>query len=368
MGVLASNPVRVGVINGLRGVAILWVIYHHLFSRLTPPGWHGVTLAGVHVPVFAPLANGWLGVNLFFLLSGFVLFLPYASGKRQLASRADVLDFYRRRVRRLLPLYYFSLVVTWAFFSRPETLREFALMLTVTFPFTTSEWTPRCNWVLWSLGVEFWLSALFPLVVVGLRRWGVARLLVAVGALSLLVRVLGVWSPAFESGNLYLNALKDSPLGRLDEFALGLVLAQLYVEGKRLGSRPALLAAAGALCVWLGCVLWDEVALGHLPRALRPALNLVVDGGFFLLTAAALDAVGPLRQLFANTTLQVLGMMCYSLYVWHGIVMVKVVGGELDVLHVGLFLLLLACLSAFTYRFIEFHHERDARRLFSGSS
>jgi peptidoglycan/LPS O-acetylase OafA/YrhL len=50
-------------------------------------------------------------VNLFFILSGFVLFLPYAAGQRVMASWADVRHFYGRRFLRLMPLYYFAAVV-----------------------------------------------------------------------------------------------------------------------------------------------------------------------------------------------------------------------------------------------------------------
>ncbi|MCH7689392.1 MAG: hypothetical protein IH899_22415, partial [Planctomycetes bacterium] len=85
---------RLGVVNGLRGVAILGVLYQHLSLDFTPACWHAVwvELPSGHawpIPVWAFLSNGWLGVNLFFVLSGFVLFRPYANGWRSMNSRAD---------------------------------------------------------------------------------------------------------------------------------------------------------------------------------------------------------------------------------------------------------------------------------------
>src|SRR6266436_3965033 len=61
-----------------------------------------------HVPIaISPLlTNGSTGVNLFFVLSGFVLSLPFAAGDRPLGTTRDWLSFYRRRALRLMPLFY----------------------------------------------------------------------------------------------------------------------------------------------------------------------------------------------------------------------------------------------------------------------
>ncbi|RQS08467.1 acyltransferase family protein [Burkholderia sp. Bp8991] len=73
---------RLAEINGLRGIAILAVVWHRLSFVLvpTPPRLWGT-------PTELVLWNGWMGVNLFFILSGFVLYLPYAAGKRSFTGR-----------------------------------------------------------------------------------------------------------------------------------------------------------------------------------------------------------------------------------------------------------------------------------------
>ena len=99
---------KLPVINGLRGVAILAVIYHHFFI---PTSWLASPIATMAHPLNALFENGFTGVNLFFLLSGFVLYLPYANGSRRVETWRDARGFYLRRLGRLMPLYYLAALV-----------------------------------------------------------------------------------------------------------------------------------------------------------------------------------------------------------------------------------------------------------------
>src|SRR5580700_65219 len=107
----ASNTQRddhpqLAAISGLRGVAIALVIFYHVLAGGVTPQALNVSLFGVTLSLSPFLTNGWTGVNLFFVLSGFVLFLPYAQHRRSMATLGDRLRFYRRRAWRLLPLFY----------------------------------------------------------------------------------------------------------------------------------------------------------------------------------------------------------------------------------------------------------------------
>ena len=362
---------RLGVVNGLRGVAILAVIWHH-FGRVAPT-WRAPVVAGWPLPWASFLTNGWLGVNLFFMLSGLVLYLPYAQGTRTLEEPHAIRDFYRRRAQRLLPLYYVSLVVVWIFLVHPTLdaggLEEVGLATTLTFVFTKAHFAPRFNSSLWSLGIEVWVSVLFPVLIVGGKRLGARRLLLYVALLALAVRCAGVAIPAFDRPhNPYLNPLKDSALGRLDDFVVGMVIAELVVARSWLEARRARwLAPLGLLALWTGCALWDLRATGHLPKAVTPFLDIVVDAGLFAITCAAIASRGLLHRLLSSGLLQVPGKMCYSLYVWQGIVLRALIHPDYGLADVALFVVFLAALSATTYRYIEFRHERDWRALFRGS-
>ena len=99
---------RIAPINGLRGLAILSL----LFSNIT----HDLFLSGPFLPKGnlspgALISSTWSGVDLLFILSGFVLFAPYAGGRRALTSGDALWQFYRHRLLRLMPLYYLALAI-----------------------------------------------------------------------------------------------------------------------------------------------------------------------------------------------------------------------------------------------------------------
>lgn len=147
-------------LDGLRGIAILMVMCYHYF------------------PNSKIFHFGWTGVDLFFVLSGFLIsgrLLPY------IGERKIILKFYRNRFLRIVPLYFSFLALFfagWFFLSSEETLKAF--------PFYTNHWWQFFlffqNWVfanntqsvmylqhLWSVAVEEQIYLFFPLLAVLIR-------------------------------------------------------------------------------------------------------------------------------------------------------------------------------------------------------
>ena len=367
---------KIDVINGLRGLSILGVLYHHSLAYYTPPGWRGIEAGGLSLSPIPFLANGWMSVNLFFLLSGFVLYLPYAQGARRLETRSDLAAFYKRRWLRLMPLFYFCLAVSWIFFYHPHPVQprdwlDLLILGSTGFVFSERLFFPPCNWVLWSLGVEIWFSLVFPLLVVAVKRIGWWRLLTGVCLLALGVRFWGTWADPNPRLSPYLNYIKDSLAGRLDDFAVGMLLAFLFLRAGKavtLGRRYSrVLVMAGFLICVAASVMWDNIVLGRISWIVKPFTNLVLDAGLGLLLWGALGLPpGLWRGLLECRPLQVVGMMCYSLYVWHMIVIYRVVAqpAYFDAVHMITSLVLLLIVAGLTYRYIEFGHVRDWRGLF----
>jgi peptidoglycan/LPS O-acetylase OafA/YrhL len=357
---------KLDVINGLRGFALAGVIWHHLFGLYFKPG-SAVALDPAPEGGFF-LSYGWIGVQLFFVLSGFVLYLPYAEGRARLATGADAVAFYRRRAARLLPLYYLVVLLCLVFNQSPPEGAKFGAELVsmglVLFPFTGHGFEPYLNPPLWSLGVEIWFSVLFPVVVLALQRFGALRLIAATLVIGCASRALGL---ILEPGAAALP-LTTGLSANLEVFAAGMVLAQWYVNR---AARPLLLAYPLPVAAIGGVLVAAAIGAKHaalpgtpvlFPDLLTLGLSLAIAGLLALKT-------GPVRAVFANRPIQLVGMMCYSLYVWHEPLLRHVFQADIAPLDglaetLPVYLTLLAGVGALSYRFIEFGRVADWRTLF----
>jgi len=350
---------RLDVVDGLRGVAILMVIFRHtFFDGMASPGWHAFFVAG-GVPVFpfTHLSNTWMGVNLFFLDSGFVLYLPFALGRRAIHGIGDVRALYARRAWRLLPLYYVMLAVCWVLDAAVlhhvrSPWVEIPAYASFAFSVISQLWQPRLNGALWSIGVEVCFSLSFPFLVVLVQRVGMARFVAAACAMALATRYLAYARHLGVQNTLTLNTLADSLLGRIDNFALGMAAATLFAGGWR-AVRPGVAVAAAFLLYTASCWLWDtSLALGE------PGLSAPLGGyalanvAFFLLLMAALRSRGWLQRLLVLAPLRAAGIGCYSLYLVH-VPLLWLFHGNPGGPWVLVYWALTGSLSYATYRFIE---------------
>jgi peptidoglycan/LPS O-acetylase OafA/YrhL len=80
---------NVPLLNGLRGLAVLGVVWQHLFWIFNVPGTRPLEIGWLTLAGNPLASNGWMGVNLFFFCSGFVLYLPYCTGRRRFAAPED---------------------------------------------------------------------------------------------------------------------------------------------------------------------------------------------------------------------------------------------------------------------------------------
>jgi peptidoglycan/LPS O-acetylase OafA/YrhL len=317
------------------------------------------------------LSFGGLGVPLFFIVSGFVLFLPYAIGRRRMGDRAALMTYYRRRAVRLLPLYYLVVIICLLFNQRPDLtdpkfFKQLLGALSAGYCFSDHGFEPFINGPLWSLSVEIWFSVLFPLFVVAALRFGTGRLLAATIVISLASRLLGTLVMPGPEGP-FLPLAKGLP-SHLDEFAIGMVLASLYQRGDlaRFASHAGH-CVAGGLVLILVAICWQV----YVPLAqIVPAFQSLYQAGLFLLVAGLLAAPDSgLARPFNNRPIQVLGMMCYSLYLWHVPLRTPIfhaLYAPLENLAVTLpvYLLLVGAIAGLSYRYIEFGRVADWRPLF----
>lgn len=346
---------RIDVIDGLRGLAILMVIYQHGYSIKAREVYTFFTGGYPWI-----LGHAWMGVGIFFILSGFVLAIPFASGRSKLASSEDIRNFLRRRAKRLLPLFIFAAFVSYGFSMHAGALQTRSLLLTLTTltMFSKTNFFPLINGPFWSLAVEIWFSILCPFILAYMFRHNVVRALLAICLFSLVVRIAGTYFPF---SNLQVNPVKDSVFGRLDDFAIGIAVAIAFVKGK-LPKWGDMHAFAG-ICLILGtAVLWDSQL--QMPKFATAFFNLGLQAGVVLIVVAALGSARFTQAVLSMWFLRLAGAMCFSLYCWHGLLIGPTMqANPLKFQSIVSFWSALVVISCFSYRFIEFPM-KSAREIF----
>ncbi len=495
-------PQRIGVINGLRALACILVVLAHT------PLWHAsqthqttfmhqweessflysiVSLFTQNFIFYSIMSNAGLAVNLFFLLSGFVLYYPYCrnatdtknstnfihiknlldekSGSKfsiSLDKRA-VLSFWKKRALRLLPLYYFSLLIYVMLFkkldhcspqgetdmhrcdvnmfslSNFQNIAKLFSYLSFTFIFV-GEYHPQYYPAFWSIAFEFWFSLLFPIIIICLY-YVTQRLQPYMTKLQLVtVRQQRIFALSVFCGVVYLilsfvrfvrfsfgfyKSVHPIHGSVGEEFILGMLLAEFYIfifqsvdhssvvvsVKKQQFKRPFIILVSGISILLVCFFCTDSIRYSYdsnislLIRMLkwpliRSLLNVLLGMGLFcfllgslLLKPIAWQQVKVVleRPVFkfahnfviffdyitylflSNRLMQLIGKMCFSVYVWHGwfahyMFFVPLASSSWQVLQlwliqVPLFTIVLFCISSMSYYYIEFK-EKNFKELF----
>ncbi len=228
---LTSNPPnheqngssRLFGLDLLRAVAILLVLLAH-----TLPG-------GTTFPIIKPIAAtfGYFGVELFFVLSGFLIggILIRMMQRGELRTVSGVVEFWKRRWYRTLPNYVLFLVfnVIWAVWIERASLTSFWHYLIFT---QNLAWPcPVFFQESWSLAVEEWFYLIFPIIVVAVTGWnrrphffGVALMIMLLVPLGL--RCLGWVEDSWD------ESIRKVVIYRLDSMMLGVAAAYLAVTNE----------------------------------------------------------------------------------------------------------------------------------------
>jgi peptidoglycan/LPS O-acetylase OafA/YrhL len=308
-------------LDGLRGLAALFVVVHHVFLRAFPG--YPVDRAPFWASWFI---YGRFAVVVFIVLSGFSLALSPARRGWRLDGLAR---FARRRALRILPAYYaalaFSLAVAWLVVPPPGQGMPGAKSVVVNGLLVQNlVGAPTPDQSFWSIAVEAQLYVAFPLLLLMVRRWGAAAMLATV---TLVVAAVGILAPHVSGLDVFVI---QSPPDMAALFAVGVVSAGIVGASAALRSWPwaglALAAAAPVLAVigWRGSVwtldhlFWVDLALGPAVACLLAALATGRPAALLRLLEA-----GPVRRLGASS---------YSLYLTHGPIVVvvseKIVAGR----------------------------------------
>jgi peptidoglycan/LPS O-acetylase OafA/YrhL len=304
---------RLAGLDGLRGLAALYVVIDHVFLR-TFPGY----------PVDrAPFWAGWLiygrfAVVVFIVLSGFSLALSPARHGWRLGA---IWRYARRRARRILPPYWaalaFSLAVAWLIVPQPGHGVPDAKSVVVNGLLVQNLVIARSpNAAFWSMAVEAQLYLLFPLLLLIVRRRGA---IVMVATVTLVVAAVGILGPHVSRLDTFVI---QSPPDLAALFAVGVLSAGIVGASTARRAWPwAWLALAAAVPVlatiwWQGSV-WTLDSLFWVDLALGPAIACLLAG-------LATGRPAPLLRLLDARPMRNLGASSYSLYLTHAPIVVVV--------------------------------------------
>lgn len=288
-------------LTSARGIAAWLVVLFHIRHAIQ----------GLPQPVMAVFQKGYLAVDFFFLLSGFVIWLSYSERLRA-GGLAAVPEFLKRRVARIWPLHLFMLgfaaLMALAMLATgrqsdafPFAELPFHLALIQNWGFARSlTWNDPA----WSISCELAAYLLFPLLALSIdwRRTSSAAILAAIAALLLLLHALfvgqGLWQLGQEISRMGL-------IRCLLEFAAGTAVCALWLrwrEAWRLPAAASALAATALLGNW---------AAGLLPE------TLAVPTGFAALLLALALAAGRRGNPLEAAPLHYLGEISYATYLSH---------------------------------------------------
>jgi len=333
-------------LDGLRGVAVAAVVLYHFAPSVAP--------------------GGFLGVDLFFVLSGFLI-TSLLVNEWEGTSRISLPAFWGRRARRLLPalllvlaavgaytlfvgsqvdaehiaqdgLSAFTYVANWHFISSGQSYIQ---------QFVHSAPSPLRH--MWSLAIEEQFYLIWPLMVLfvakvvprntrrpersGLRfRRGMVTVCVALGVLSF-IRMITLYHPGGDVNRVYYGT--DS---RAFVILVGAALGALSmgvptITGRRARGRLITIGCVGAVAL-VAAMAWTTTSSSYLYEGAYGAIALVM---VLVLAAAAQPGDNPLARILQARPLVGLGLISYGIYLWHWPVSIWVTSQNTGVDGVALF-------------------------------
>ena len=311
-------------VESLRGIAMALVYAFHIDRFMSGPLPTDVSLA------YAFVRAGHTGVSLFFVLSGFLLSLPFIDGVRR-GRLIRPRRFYGRRALRILPLYYTAVLVGVAFSAhRPSDL--LAALPYMAFLNAVAGWAtplPDFGAVWWSLATEIQFYILLPLLPLLLR----SRAGRVIGIAALIV--YGAAYVAFLHRDLHMPTIEGqfmfrlSLFGQAPMFLFGITVAAIYVHAgerlrERLQARPWLRRGGGDAVLFLviaslATLLRWQVWVTHTVSENAPVFGWHLLEGACWATILGSVLFLPLRSrwIWRSAVLGHLGVISYSMYMWH---------------------------------------------------
>lgn len=305
-------------IDILRGFAAISVVVYHVIEHYN---WTSFPQEGWLVW----FRIGWMGVDLFFVISGFVIGLSAFTEIDRHGVMLFRTPFMRRRIVRIVPLYLLTGLIFTVFIT-PELLFENFWPNVITHLLFIHNWflnfQGSINGVNWSLGTEMQFYILMLIVAPWIKVARVWKVVISFIGIAWLWRWGSVSLVALDGpqGAFPLFVASTQLLGMLDEFIMGLLFAKLLVGGyfsALLTNRAWLWSiplAASGLTITL-VLFWRYASFWDIPLMViffRTLLSLA-----FVLVLFAACTLNSSKWLAVSSPFRYLGTISYGIYLWH---------------------------------------------------
>ena len=314
---------RIKELDGLRGIAVVLVMALHIFKRAAYFTEHPVLET---ITQFTTV--GWVGVDIFFTLSGFLITSILLKSKTE---EHYFRNFYVRRALRIFPLYYAAIGFVLLF--APKVEPEFTAQLNTALPIMLLY---QQNWALlfkgfyitqylgitWSLAIEEQFYFIWPFVVYKLNKEQLVKASIGYIAVSMVARILGtlLWPDVSQASTFFYY----TSFARFEEMLFGGLLAVFLTYD---GSHEKVRRYALPLFV-VAFVVFIALHILSLPGSPHPEHSSVplMLGGYTTAALFSLGLIGVfvthppeniLRRIFQNPILTFLGKYSYSIYLFH---------------------------------------------------
>jgi peptidoglycan/LPS O-acetylase OafA/YrhL len=305
-------------LDGVRGIAVLVVVMAHAQALI-----YGGPIFG-----WLDFSGGFLGVDIFFVLSGFLI-TSLLLEEYEIRGKISLRNFYIRRALRLLPALFLFLVamIIYSRLALPAEIAQQTVKFAAIAILYITNWARAFEWIpgsqllghLWSLAVEEQFYLLWPPVLVLLFKVRISRraLVLFVSALIALVTILRVWlliKGGISQGRIYLGS--DT---RADSLLVGCVAAMLHTWQMLPSNRAIqyLLRMSPLISIPMFCLYFFDV-FGIRSRSYFAYGLLVVALCVAIVLLQAMQKYkNPFLLVLENIVLAYVGRISYGLYLWH---------------------------------------------------
>ncbi len=306
---------RIKIIDGYRTIAVLGVLWAHCWMFFGNPK---ILVAKIDIASF--LSFFGTGVDLFFVISGFCMYLMYIS-KQDRFSLNTYLVYLKKRFLRIAPAFYAAIIV-YAFCAANFTFKNIdwkyslisAGFIRTFFPIDTI-FAPH----FWSLATEWHFYILLPLIVWLSKFSGFRNMVIITVLFSLIFRFYFLWANIDP-----FNIINYSIPNRIIEFLSGIVMAKLYLDkSNHWFCNSNFMIIVGFFIALAGRLLMTAYfqdrtdLLGVFSRVLNlPFLSL----GYAIIIINSLNTSSYFSNFMGSPIMTFIGKYSYSMYLWHWVI------------------------------------------------